>query len=395
MSAAEQKTVGPLKRELPGSVKRFAWLSLALGIVVMGAAYGVDAKRSAFNNILLLLFLASIGSGSLFLIALEYVGGAVWSVPIRRVTEFIAGIIPVIPIVAVPLLANLHEVFHWTHPEAVLADHVLAGKSPYLNVPFFIFRFLLIFALWSLFYLLFFRNSTRQDITRSQRLTRRNIRLGAIFLPVFAVTITITAVDWGMSLEPHWYSTIFGVYYFSGTVLAAIAATTLIVVLFQGSGFFPLLARDHLYSLGALLFVFINFWAYIAFSQFLLIWYANLPEETYWFMARWKGGWEYFSVFLILIHFVVPYFALLAQDAKMNPKRLKIMSVWILVAHFCDLYWLVIPSYSESFFFGWMEIGYPFLAVGIVLVVLMVMVRRYNLIPIGDPKLERGLSFRL
>lgn len=313
----------------------------------------------------------------------------------RRVTEFLAGITLVVPLVAVPLLMNLHDLFHWTHPEAVQADPLLAGKSSYLNVPFFVFRFLAIFALWSLFYLLFFRNSTRQDLSRSQGLTRRNIRLSAVFLPVFAVTLTLTAVDWAMSLEPHWYSTIFGVYYFSGTVLAAVAATTFVVVKFQEKGFLPKLKRDHLYSLGALLFAFVNFWAYIAFSQFLLIWYANLPEETYWFMTRWQGGWEYFSVLLIIVHFAVPYSALLAQDAKMNPKRLKIMALWILGAHLLDLYWLVMPTYSESFVFGWMEIGYPFLAAGMIMVLLSYMLRRYNIVPVGDPKLQRGLDFRL
>jgi hypothetical protein len=395
MSEPQLTTIQPLKKELPGSVRRLAWLFLALGILVMGVAYTVDSTRSAFNNVILFLFLASIGGGSIFLIALEYIGGAVWSVPMRRVTEFIAGITLVVPLVAVPLLMNLHDLFHWTHPEAFQADPLLAGKSSYLNVPFFVFRFLAIFALWSLFYLLFFRNSTRQDLSRSQGLTRRNIRLSAVFLPVFAVTLTLTAVDWAMSLEPHWYSTIFGVYYFSGTVLAAVAATTFFVVKFHERGFLPKLKRDHLYSLGALLFAFINFWAYIAFSQFLLIWYANLPEETYWFMTRWQGGWEYFSVLLIIVHFAVPYSALLAQDAKMNPKRLKIMALWILGAHLLDLYWLVMPTYSESFVFGWMEIGYPFLAAGMILVLLSYMLRRYNIVPVGDPKLQRGLDFRL
>jgi hypothetical protein len=395
MSASELTTIQPLKKELPGSARRLAWIFLTLGIVVMGVAYGVEPKRSAFNNIILFLFLASIGGGSIFLIALEYIGGAVWSVPMRRVTEFLAGITPIVPLVAVPLLLNLHDLFHWTHPEAVQADQLLAGKSPYLNVPFFVFRFLAVFALWTLFYYLFLRNSTRQDLSRSQSLTRRNIRLAAIFLPVFAVTLTITSVDWAMSLEPHWYSTIFGVYYFSGTVLAALAATTYAVVKLQERGFLPKLRRDHLYSLGALLFAFINFWAYIAFSQFLLIWYANLPEETFWFMTRWQGGWEYFSIVLIIVHFAVPYTALLSQDAKMNPKRLKFMALWILGAHLLDLYWLVMPTYSKSFIFGWMEVGYPILAAGMIMVVLSYMLRRYNIIPVGDPKLQRGLDFRL
>ena len=138
MSGPETTTIQPLKKELPVSVRRLAWILLALGIVVMAAAYGIDAKRSAFNNIVLFLFLASIGGGSLFLIAVEHIGGAVWSVPMRRVTEFIAAITPFVPLVAVPLLVNLHDLFHWTHPEAVQSDPLLQGKAPYLDIPFFV-----------------------------------------------------------------------------------------------------------------------------------------------------------------------------------------------------------------------------------------------------------------
>jgi hypothetical protein len=239
------------------------------------------------------------------------------------------------------------------------------------------------------------RNSTRQDITRDPRLTTINIRLAAVFLPVFAVTLTVTAVDWAMSLETHWYSTILGVYYFAGTVLAAVAAATYVIVKFHENGYLPALVRDHFYSLGALMFAFVNFWAYIAFSQFLLIWYANLPEETFWFMNRWRNGWQYVSVLLIVVHFAVPYFALLTQESKMDLRRLKIVSLWILFAHLLDLYWLIMPSYSTTVPFSWMEIVYPVVGVGLVLVLLSYKVSRTNLVPLGDPKLRRGLEFRL
>jgi hypothetical protein len=386
-------TNGELKRRLPESTVRAGWLLLAAGAAICVAGYLADPTRSAFNNIILFLFLASLAGGSIFLVALEYIAGAVWSVPMRRVNEFIAGLTPIFPLFALPLLFNLHDVFHWTH--AAADDAVLAAKSPYLNVNFFIIRFLVVAAVWNIFYVLFVRNSTRQDASRDPRLTTFNIRLAAVFMPVFAVTLTVVAVDWAMSLEPHWFSTIFGVYYFSGTTLAALAAATYIIVRFHETGVLPNLRRDHFYSLGALMFAFINFWAYIAFSQFLLIWYANLPEETVWFMARWKGGWQYVSVLLIIVHFVVPYFALLMQESKMDARRLKQMAVWILAAHLLDLYWLIMPTYSPTVSFSWMDAGYPVLAVGLVIVVLAYRMRRTNVVPIGDPKLERGLQFHL
>ena len=383
------------RTELPERITRLAWILVLVGIALYGAGYIVDAKRSAFNNVISFLFLASVAGGSIFLVALEYLAGAVWSVPMRRVNEFLAALALIVPVLAVPLLFHLHDLFHWTHPEAVDADRILTGKAPYLNVNFFIIRFLVVFFLWNLFSFIFVRNSTKQDVTKDPKLTTINVRLAAGFMPVFAITITLTAIDWAMSLEPHWFSTIFGVYYFSGTVLAALSAATFIIINLHEHGYLPNLRRDHFYSLGALLFAFINFWAYIAFSQFLLIWYANLPEETFWFMSRWKNGWEYVSVLLIIVHFVVPYFALLTQDSKMNPRRLKFMSVWILFAHLFDLYWLVMPTYGEGIPLGWMEIGYPILVVGLMMVVLSYKVKRNNLVPVGDPKLERGLSFHL
>ena len=247
----------------------------------------------------------------------------------------------------------------------------------------------------NLFYYFFTKNSSKQDVSRDPHLTTLNVRLAAVFMPVFAILISLIAIDWAMSLEPHWYSTIFGVYYFAGTVLAGLAATTYIVVRFHEAGYFTNLRRDHFYSLGALLFAFVNFWAYIAFSQFLLIWYANLPEETVWFMNRWKDGWQYVSILLIVVQFAVPYFALLTQDSKMDTKRLKFMAIWILCAHFLDIYWLVMPSYGEGVPVGWMEIGFPILLVGLTMLVISYKLSHNNLVPIGDPKLARGLDFRL
>lgn len=386
---------GEVRKSLPESTVRLGWILLGAGLVVCVAGYLADPHRSAFANVILFLFLASIAGGSVFLVALEYIAGAVWSVPTRRVNEFLAGLTPLFPIVALPLLFNMHDLFHWTHTEAVADDPILAGKQPYLNVQFFVIRFLIVVAVWNLFYLLFTRNSRKQDATRDPKLTTINIRLAAAFLPLFAVTLTVVAVDWAMSLEPHWFSTIFGVYYFSGTALAAIAAATYVIIRFQEGGLLPALRRDHLYSLGALLFAFINFWAYIAFSQFLLIWYANLPEETFWFMSRWQSGWQYVSVLLIMVHFAVPYFGLLMQDAKMDPRRLKFMALWILFAHLLDLFWLVMPTHSPTVSLSWIDLGYPVVAVGLVIVLLASKVRRNNIVPIGDPKLERGLNFRL
>lgn len=396
MSFADTK-IEYSKKPLPAGFGKAGVAFFALGLVLVIISYFVDPVRSAFNNLIMLMFLTSIGLGALFLIAIEYLAGAVWSVPFRRMTEFLGVILFILPVIAIPVYLNMHDMFHWTHQEAVANDEILKGKSGYLNEQFFVIRVLAAYVIWIFFYLMLTKRSKMQDTTGDQKLTTTNIKLSAIFMPFFAITITIYAVDWIMSLEPHWFSTIFGVYYFSGTVLAGIAIVTFLAVYLNEKGLLIKgITTDHYYSLGALMFAFINFWAYIAFSQFLLIYYANLPEETFWYLARWEGNWMYVSIFLMIVHFVVPYFALVSQPSKTNPKRLKFMSIWILMAHIVDLYWLIMPTFSpEVAPVGWMEIGFPMLTFGIIVILFGMKAKKENLVAIGDPKLKRGLDFRL
>jgi hypothetical protein len=386
-----------VKKDLPPIIKKIGFGLTGIGLILVILAYFSDPTRSAFNNILLLMFVTSIGLGSLFLVALEYIGGAVWSTPFRRVAEVLASTLLIVPILAIPIYFNLHDVYHWTHLEVVATDKILSHKSPYLNEAFFTIRIIGYFAIWILFYLIITKNSEKQDTTKEQSLTKKNIRNSAVFIPFFAITITFASIDWMMSLEPHWFSTIFGVYYFAGTFLAALAFITFLVVYLNEKGVFGSgIVSDHYYSLGALLYGFINFWAYIAFSQFMLIWYANLPEETFWFLNRWEGSWLVFSIVFILVHFLIPFFALVSQPSKTNASRLKFMSIWLLVAHFMDLYFLVIPTFSpDGIVIGWIELGFFLLAFGLVFLIFSIKSKSVNMLPIGDPKLKRGLDFRL
>ena len=394
MSTTNHIPAAPSK-SLPASVDRIGFGLLAFGVLLVSASFALQPVRASFDTVILYLFMVAIGVGAIFLVALEHISGAVWSVPMRRIPEFLSGIAPFLMLLILPLFMHLDDLFHWMHVDAVKADPVLAGKSPYLNVQFFTIRQIAFLAVWIIFGLLFVRNSTKQDVTRDGAITRSNIRLAAAFIPLFAITLTFTAFDWGMSLEAHWFSTIYGVYFFSGSVLAALATTTLIVVLLHEKGHLPGLRRDHFYSLGALMFGFVNFWAYIAFSQFMLVWYANLPEETYWFMARWQNGWQFVSVLLIAMQFVVPYIVLLPQEAKMDLRKLKIMAIWLLAARLVDLFWLVMPTHTPTLTVSWTEIGFPFVGIGMIMLLISWKSKRYNLVPIGDPKLQRGLDFHL
>ena len=387
------------RKDLPSSISKIGMTLLIVGVILGVAAFFVDHSRAVYNYLIAFTFMISIGVGALFLIALEYIVGADWSVPIRRVVEFFAATIPLLALLVIPLLFNIGELFHWSQPEAIAEDKILNAKAPYLNISFFIIRVFVLIGLWSLFYFFFVKNSKKQDTTRDQKLTTINIRLSAVFIPIFAFTITISAIDWLMSIEPHWFSTIIGVYFFAGTVIAALAAVTLATVLLKENGYLhPAMTNDHLYSLGALLFAFVNFWGYIAFSQYMLIWYADLPEETFWFMQKWEGSWAIFSVGLIIIKFLVPYIVLVSQPSKMYPKKLKFISVWLLFAHLFDLFWFVMPEMEElsgGYSFSWIDLVFPIAAVGLIILVFNMKAKKENLIPIGDPKLQRGLDFHL
>lgn len=386
-----------IKKELPRK-----YLNLGLGLFLAGAillilAYLTDSGRAAFNNVILYTFLAGLGIGSLAFICVEYLAGAVWSVPFRRITEFISSIIFLLPVLVIPLFFGIHSLFHWSHEEAVATDKILAGKTPYLNSGFLIIRTLVFLVIWMVFAFFILRNSKKQDVSKDQKLTTKNLRISGAYIPVFIITMTLTAIDWLMSLEPHWFSTIFGFYYFSGSVIAVFAVVTIIAVLLNENKYLSKgLQEDHYYSLGALLFAFTNFWAYIAFAQFLLIWYANLPEETFWMIARWNGDWKYVSILLVFVHFVIPYFGLVSQPSKMNPRRLIIMSSVLLFAHYVDLYWLIMPTYNKtSAPIGIFELSVPLLIAGIIILVFYFNYSRKNIVAVGDPKLQRGIDFRL
>lgn len=385
------------KKTINKKLQSVSWIIFLIGLVLSILAFFIDKERSIRNYNLIFTILVSIGIGNLFLVALEYLSGAIWSTVIRRIPELFSSLIPILALVGIFVLTNTHSIFHWAYSEAVQNDKILQLKSPYLNQEFLIIRYFVFFALWFAFYKIIINNSVNQDLNGDVKFTKSNSKWSAVFMPVFAFTLTFFSIDYIMSTEPHWYSTIFGVYYFSGTVLAALTTVTLSIVLLHENGFLGnILKSDHFHNLGALLFAFVNFWAYIAFSQFLLIWYANLPEESFWMINRWKNGWEIFSFILIFGHFLIPYFALLSQQAKSNLDRLKFISAWIFLMHYVDLYWLMMPSFYKELTFGWIEMSYFILMIGFLFVFFINRFNRLkNLIPINDPKLKRSLEFHL
>lgn len=392
------------KKALPGKVS-----SLGIGVLILGLALGVaafaaDPLRTQFVSIMLFMFMAGIGICALFMCAIEYVAGAVWSVPLRRIFELVASLVLPLPIFALPIIVSMGSIYEWMH---VGNDPVLQAKAPYLNQPFFLVRFVLIMALWIAFYMMFTKNSFAQDESKDQNLTAKNIKLSAIFIPVFGLSITALSIDFLMSLEPHWFSTIFGVNFFAGSLVASLSVIAIITILLNENGYLAKgVKSDHLYSVGFGMFAGCVFWMYTAFSQGMLIWYANIPEETPWFLHRWQGGWKVITIGLIVVHFLIPLFGLIQRKNKRSSGRMLFMAVWILFAHMFDLYWIVMPahntaavhagltnSYGPSI--GLAELAAVLIAVGFTTFWFAFRAKDKNLMPIGDPKLMRGMNFRL
>jgi hypothetical protein len=365
----------------------------ALGVAL--AWQRLDEERFWANWVIWTLFLATIGLGALFLVALEHLCNARWSVPIRRVAERVSSLI----VLAVPLfllaLAALPSLFHeWTGAEA--ARHpAVAGKAAWLNVPFFIVRLALCVVAWLGSYWVLVVGSWRQDASRDPGFNVRARRFAPAFMALFALTVSAVSFDWISSIQPEWYSDMFGVYLFAGTFLAGLAAITLAVLDLTARGRLPELRPDHVYSLGGLLFAFTVFYGYIAFAQYMLIWYANLPEEVVWYKARLSGGWLAAALLLALIRFFIPFFALITRDSKSDAVRLRWVAVLVLVGHLLDLYWQVSPALGRGVLLSWPELAFALLFGGAGVLWVGRAQRLGADMPVGDPFLAEALEFHL
>jgi hypothetical protein len=277
-------------------------------------------------------------------------------------------------------------------PEA-FRDNLLAGKAAWLSLPWFGLRTVVGVGLGLLMLGVLVRGSLAQDRTRDPAFTVRARRFAPAAMACFAVVITLLAFDWVSGLTPDWYSDIFGVYLFAGSFLAGLAATVLALLHLQGQGRLDRVRPAHLYNLGAFLFAFTVFWSYIGFSQYLLMWYGNLPEEVVWYRSRLQGGWHAATMTLALLHFVLPFCLLASRAAKDDPARLRRVALLVLGAHLLDLYWLVVPALGRGVLVSWPEACFAlfFLSAGLLWV-------RWTFgwgedMPVGDPFLQQGLEF--
>lgn len=373
----------------------------ALIAICFGAMRILDGESVAdalgFSWLLGVCFLWTIALGALFFIGLNHLTHSIWSVVVRRQAEFIAFSVLATAIVFIPVLLQVPALYEWVPGEEAL-DAIVAGKTAYLNRTFFSIRAIVFLLIWVGFMFFYVRGSFRQDTGAcGMKTTARMRKVSAPFMMLFAVTITFASFDWIMSLEPRWFSTIFGVYIFAGMTLSAHAMITLLVVWLRARGVLKdVINADHLYSLGLWMFGWSCFWGYIAVSQLLLIWYANLPEESFWFVDRWNGGWKYLSLGLLVMRFFVPFFLLLSQGAKSNPRILVAAAILLLVGQALDLFWLIMPEapvmsgleYIASF-------GLLIFMAGLLLGVVGGLMKKHAVAAHGDPHWEASTKYHL
>jgi uncharacterized membrane protein YczE len=389
-----RERVGPI--QIPTGVRAMFGLMILIGVVSFFVERQADPTRAYAGYLLGYWYFLSLGLAGTFFTALHYIVGATWSVVVRRVAESFTSYLPVALVLLLVLWLGIPHLYVWSAGAAGGADHAVdITKAGYLSTPLFTIRTVVYLAIWCAFAWYFVRNSTRQDESGDPKLTRASIKASAAFILIFALTVTLASFDFLMSLEPTWYSTIFGVYCFAGLWQAGLAAMTIVVVLLRRQGALSgVVNKSHYWDLGKYMFAFSVFWMYIAFSQFMLIWYANLPEEIDYMIPRTFTGWGGVGIALGTMRFVIPFFALMHQRMKENEVSLMTVAGIILIGHWIDLYWLILPAFSrQTVVLGWAEIGITLGFLGLFGWCLLRFFARHPVAPRRDPAFEASVRF--
>ncbi len=380
---------------------------VVIGVILLAVTgFGAvsDPKQFFFSYLVGYMFCLTVTLGSLFFVLVQHLTKAQWSAVVRRVPEALIWAFPMLALLAIPILFGMHDLYHWTHhdlidPASPEYDALIAGKAAYLNVPFFIARLVVYFVAWTFISHRLYTLSVKMDLAPSAEIPKKLRKVSAAGIVIFGLTIAFSGFDLVMSVDPHWFSTMFGVYIFAGAFMSSLAMMIFVLALLQKTGdmLSGVVTVEHFQDLGKFLFGFTVFWAYIAFSQYMLYWYGNIPEETIWFRHRLEHGWQYHSAVLLAMHFILPFVVLIPRWTKRILPLLTFMSVYMLVMHWFDLHWLIMPvldiEREGHASFHWMS----FTAfVGLFMILLgaqLYRLSRHSLVPSNDPYLAESLRF--
>jgi hypothetical protein len=344
------------------------------------------------------MFWIGVTLGCLGLLMLQHLTGGAWGLSIRRVLEAGTRTLPLMLLLFLPIaIFGLSHLYEWMHINEVHDEHVkeiLRAKQPYLNATFFLIRAAVYFAIW--FALMFFLNkwSAEQDRTAERRYSRLMGRLSGPGIILFVFTTTFASVDWVMSLDAEWFSTIYGLLYVAGWTLSAFSLVIAVMVyLATRKPLEGVVQAPHFHDLGKLLLAFVMLWAYFSFSQFLIIWSGNIPEETKWYLARLRGGWGWIGIGIVLLHFALPFVMLLSRDLKRNARKLVAIAGLIFLMRFIDVYWLIVPEFNRGHLkIEWMSLVAPIAFGGLWIAFFIWQLRLRPLLPFNDPNFEETIE---
>lgn len=365
---------------------------IGLGLCGVGAFFSTDQFFQSY--LFAFLFWIGVALGCLGVMMLHNLSGGAWGIVIRRVLESGIRTLPLMLVLFVPLLFGLQSLYEWARPESVAEDALLRHKSGYLSAPAFLIRSALYFAVWISAALLMTKWSREHDRTADPRLLQRLRIASGPGLVLYVLTITFASIDWVMSLEPHWYSTIYGVHFLGSHALSAFAFAILFTSLAaHQEPLSSILTPSHFNDLGNLLLAFVMLWAYFSFSQWLIIWSANLPEEVTWYVRRTQGGWQWIALALMVFHFAVPFFLLLLRGIKRRVPMLCGVAATIIFMRLVDLFWYTAPAFHPGYFqLHWMDVAAPVGLGGLWIAAFIWQLRPVPLIPLQHPEVKQVME---
>ena len=386
-------SVQPGEFKVSPRMKTIYSVCMFIGVLVIALGLMRSTERTWHSFLTSAFFYMNLALGGLFFAAFNHVAKAGWSVSVRRIAESFTAYLPVAFVTFLIVLFGAKHLYVWLDQSIAHSDPLIEAKTAYLNFPFFIVRLVVFFGLWMFFKKLIVGNSLKQDATGDAKFTLKNVGNSIAFILVFAISYSLFSVDSLMSLEPHFFSTIWGVYCFAGLLQSFFAAHILVTLYVMKKGVVRgIVSQDHVHDLAKYMKAFTVFYAYIAFSQFMLIWYANMPEETFFYIDRTMGGWMAATASLFIMKFAVPFLLLLPRWAKRTPSHLVLVSVLILIMQYVDIHWMVYPNLDkETWLFGWQEIGTFVGFTGLFLWAVMRFLSKNPVVPLKDPRISESI----
>jgi hypothetical protein len=381
--------------ESVGRLQQGALFAGLIGLVLCVIGYVKSPENFFHSYLLAFIFVLGLSLGSLGLLMLQHLTGGHWGIVIRRPLESATRSLPLVFVLFLPILFGMKYLYAaWLNAPASGEGKLSDFQQSYLSADWFRIRALIYFAVWLGLMFLFNRWSKDQDVNREDRSLRRRLKMAAgpgIILYVFGMSFA--AIDWVMSLSPHWASTIYGFLFIAGQLISAMSLMIAVIVLLaQTEPFRDVIQKRHLHDLGKLLLAFVMLWAYFAFSQLLITWSGNQPEEISFYRSRLYGGWGAVAVIILIFHFFVPFFLLLSRDLKRNPSILPKVALWLIFMRFVDLYWMTRPEFTRSAIPNLWDLAAPLALVGLWFFVFAWQLKQRPLLPLGDPKLEEAIE---